>query len=98
MGGTFTAPLGVLRLLTPLKMTYEAAKKRAAPMTRSWAATEMSAETVELVKQAVTRKIGAYVLVNNRPEGNAPLTIQALTDALNQPEHTPSGMLVLIQA
>ena len=29
--GTFTAPFTVLRLLTPLKMSYEAAKKRAEP-------------------------------------------------------------------
>ena len=28
---TFTAPLTALRLLTPLKMSYEAAKKRAEP-------------------------------------------------------------------
>ncbi len=28
---TFTAPFTVLRLLTPLKMTYEAAKQRAMP-------------------------------------------------------------------
>ena len=33
MGG-FTAPFTVLRLLTPLKMSYEAAKKRAEPYTK----------------------------------------------------------------
>ena len=32
--GSFTAPFTVLRLLTPLKMTYEAAKKRAEPYTK----------------------------------------------------------------
>ena len=84
--GTFTAPFTVLRLLTPLKMTYEAAKKRAAPYDKIVGELpEMRAETVELVKQAVTRRIRAYVLVNNRTEGNAPRTIQALTDLLNQP-------------
>ena len=81
--GTFTAPFTVLRLLTPLKMTYEAAKKRAAPYDKIVGELpEMRAETVELVKQAVSRRISAYVLVNNRTEGNAPLTIQALVDAL----------------
>jgi hypothetical protein len=44
----------------------------------------MRAQTVELLKQAVSRKIRAYVLVNNRTEGNAPLTIQALVDALQK--------------
>ncbi len=34
--GTFTAPFTVLRLLTPLTMTYKAAKKRAAPYDKSW--------------------------------------------------------------
>jgi uncharacterized protein YecE (DUF72 family) len=32
--GSFTAPFTVLRLLTPLKMSYEAAKKRAEPYTK----------------------------------------------------------------
>jgi hypothetical protein len=32
---TFTAPFTVLRLLTPLKMSYEAAKKRAEPYTKN---------------------------------------------------------------
>ena len=31
--GRFTAPFTVLRLLTPLKISYEAAKKRAQPYT-----------------------------------------------------------------
>ena len=65
-------------------MTYEAAKKRAAPYDKIVGELpEMRRETVELVKQAVSRRIRAYVLVNNRTEGNAPLTIQALVDALH---------------
>ena len=79
----FTAPFTVLRLLTPLKMSYEAAKKRAEPYTRIVEELpEMRRETVELVKKAVGEKRQAYVLVNNRSEGNAPLTIQALRNAL----------------
>lgn len=34
MDKRFTAPFTVLRLLTPLKMSYEAAKKRAEPYTK----------------------------------------------------------------
>lgn len=36
---------------------------------------DATGETVHLVRQA-------YVLVNNRAEGNAPLTVQALTGML----------------
>ena len=79
--GTFTAPFTVLRLLTPLKMSYEAAKRRAEPYTKIVEKLpEMRRETVELVKKAVDEHRRAYVLVNNRSEGNAPLTIQVFSD------------------
>jgi len=42
----------------------------------------MRRETVELVRKAVAENRRAYVLVNNRSEGNAPLTVQALSDLL----------------
>ena len=81
--GDFTAPFTVLRLLTPLKMSYEAAKKRADPYTKIVEELPvMRQDTVDLVRQAVAEIRRAYVLVNNRSEGNAPLTIQALTDHL----------------
>jgi uncharacterized protein YecE (DUF72 family) len=81
--GQFTASFTVLRLLTPLGMTYEAAKKRAAPYNKIVGELpEMRAETVTIVREAVRQRIPAYVLVNNRTEGNAPLTIQALIDLL----------------
>ncbi|WP_447975615.1 DUF72 domain-containing protein [Nitrospira sp. Kam-Ns4a] len=81
--GSFTAPFTVLRLLTPLGMSYEQAKKRAEPYTRIVAELpEMRRDTVALVRQAVSEGRRAYVLVNNRAEGNAPLTIQALVDQL----------------
>ena len=82
--GSFTAPFTVLRLLTPLKMSYEAAKKRAEPYTKIVGALpEMRRETVTLVKQAIAENRRAYVLVNNRSEGNAPLTVQAIIDQLS---------------
>jgi len=79
----FTAPFTVLRILTPLKMSYEAAKKRTEPYTKIVELLpEMRRDTVELVKKAVEEKRKAYVLVNNRSEWNAHLTIQALRTAL----------------
>jgi uncharacterized protein YecE (DUF72 family) len=65
-------------------MSYEAAKKRAEPYAKIVEEfPEMRRDTVELVKKAVEENRKAYVLINNRSEGNAPLTIQALRNALN---------------
>ena len=81
--GTFTAPFTVLRLLTPLKMTYEAAKKRAEPYDKIVGELpKMREDTVSLIQEATGENRTTYVLVNNRAEGNAPLTIQALVDRL----------------
>jgi len=41
---------------------------------------DATGETVQLVRQAVSEGRRAYVLVNNRSEGNAPLTVQALIE------------------
>ncbi|MGZ8384170.1 MAG: DUF72 domain-containing protein, partial [Nitrospira sp.] len=83
----FTAPFTVLRLLTPLKISYEAAKKRAEPYNKIVGELpEMRRDTVDLVKKAIGDKRKAYVIVNNRTEGNAPLTIQALMKALQSGE------------
>ncbi|MGH7182417.1 MAG: DUF72 domain-containing protein [Nitrospiraceae bacterium] len=81
--GTFTAPFTVLRLHTPLKISYEAAKQRAEPYTTIVEALpQMRRETVHVVRHAIGEGRRAYVLVNNRAEGNAPLTVQALADLL----------------
>jgi hypothetical protein len=37
-------------------------------------------EAVQLVRQAVSKGRHAHVLVNNRSEGNAPLTVQGLAE------------------
>jgi hypothetical protein len=71
------------RLLTPLKMSYEAAKKRAEPYTKIVEELlQMRRETVSLVRQAIGIGRRAHVLVNNRAEGNAPLSVQALVDGI----------------
>ena len=71
----------VLRLLPPLKRSYEAVKKRAEPYTKIVEELpEMRQGTVELVRKAVEENRRAYVLVTNRAEGNAPLTVQALSE------------------
>jgi uncharacterized protein YecE (DUF72 family) len=73
----------VIRLLTPPNMPYEVAKERAAPYNKIVEVLpQMRKETVTLIKQAISENRRAYVLVNNRSEGNAPLTVQALVSSL----------------
>jgi len=81
--GTFTAPFTLLRLLTPLNVSYQEAKKRAEPYNKIVGELpDMRRETVRLVKQAVAENRQTYVLVNNRSEGHAPSTVQALAEQL----------------
>jgi hypothetical protein len=83
MEATFTAPFTVLRLLTPLKMSYEQPKKRAEPYNKIVGVLPgMRKDTVMLIQQSIKQAKPAYVLVNNRSEGNAPKTIQALVAIL----------------
>ena len=66
-------------------MSYEAAKMRAEPYTKIVEELpQMRRETVQLVRQAVSEGRRAYVLVNNRAEGNAPLTVQGLVEILSK--------------
>jgi uncharacterized protein YecE (DUF72 family) len=79
----FTAAFTVLRLLTPLGMSYAAAKKRAEPYTKIVEELpQMRQDTMQVVRQAVGAGRRAYVLVNNRAEGNAPSTVEALVGML----------------
>lgn len=43
---------------------------------------QMRTDTLKLVRQAVAENRRSYVLVNNRSEGSAPLTVHALVDQL----------------
>jgi len=57
--------------------------KRAKPYTKIMEELpQMRRETVQHARQAVGADPRAYVLVNNRSEGNAPLTVQALSEML----------------
>ena len=46
----------------------------------------MRREALILIKDTVEHNRQAYVLANNRLEGNAPLTVEALTDLLQTAE------------
>jgi hypothetical protein len=83
MDNMFTAPFVVFRLLTPLGLACEKAVERYKPYDRIvQAQPRMRQDTIALVHQAVADNKSAYVLVNNRAEGCAPQTIQAIVTGL----------------
>ena len=73
----------LIRLLTPLRVAYETAVKLAdRSIESSIPSYRCVPDTVQLVRQAISEQRRAYVLINNRAEGCAPLTVQALVDQL----------------
>jgi uncharacterized protein YecE (DUF72 family) len=90
----FTAPFVVIRLLTPLGMTYENAVRTTRPYNRIVRPLpEMRADVVRLIRQGTAEHREVFVLVNNRAEGCAPLTTQALVDDLTGAATTLRGPL-----
>ncbi len=79
----FPAPFIVMRLLTPLGLPYASAVERYAPYNRIVIPQpQMRREAASLIQAASSQGVTPYVLVNNRSEGNAPLTIQAIVEEL----------------
>jgi uncharacterized protein YecE (DUF72 family) len=72
-------PFVVVRLLLRPGTWYEDQRERFKPFDRIVAPDEpMRREVADLVSRAVGRAIPAFVLVNNKAEGSAPLTVAAL--------------------
>jgi hypothetical protein len=85
LGRSFSAPFTVMRLLTPRNMAYHDAVKAYQPYQRLVRPLpNMRKDTIRLIDQAVGDRVRAHVLVNNRSEGSAPLTVQALVDQLKE--------------
>lgn len=64
-------------------MTYPAAKKQGEPYEKIVGdLPEMRLDTVTLNRQAKAERRSVHVLVNNRAEGNVPLTLQSLVEQL----------------
>lgn len=94
---SLTADFILARILTPLGMGYEATVQKFEPYDKIIAPLpEMRADIMKLVEIAIQSRKIAYLLINNRAEGCAPLTIAALqkmiearlllTDTNSQPE------------
>ena len=76
----------VLRLLTPRDKKYHDAVKAYEPYDKLvHPLPDMRQQTEKLVEQAIAEQRRAYVLVNNRTEGNAPQTTKALYSSLRLP-------------
>jgi uncharacterized protein YecE (DUF72 family) len=79
----YTADFTVVRALLTRGRSYEQAVKAFEPYDRTQEPNDSArAGMVEIVKQTRKRNGTAYVFVNNRLEGNAPSTIEAVVDAL----------------
>lgn len=86
MDQSFTAPFVLFRLLTPRDKKYHEAVKAYEPYDKLIEPLpEMRHVTARLVTQAVQEGRRAYVLINNRSEGNAPGTAKALYKLLTEP-------------
>jgi uncharacterized protein YecE (DUF72 family) len=78
-------PFVMVRLLLRPGASYEEQREAFAPFDRIQAPSDtMRAEVVEILRRSVARRLPAFVLVNNKAEGSAPLTIEALAGALTR--------------
>jgi uncharacterized protein YecE (DUF72 family) len=80
--GGIVAPFTVVRLMLPPYARYEARKAELAPFDRiASPQEEMRSDVVDILRAAAEADCDdAFVLVNNKAEGSAPLTIRALAD------------------
>lgn len=77
--GGLKANFFIARILTPQRTSYSEAVQRFEPYDSiKYVDTEMRQDVIRLVRRALSLQRSTYVLVNNRSEGNAPRTIEAL--------------------
>jgi len=82
--GAITAPFIVARALLRPGRTYDEAVDAFAPYDRIQdPSPQLRQDLVRLIETAVHARIPAYLLVNNRAEGSAPLTIAAVAEMLD---------------
>ncbi len=76
----------VIRLITPLRMSYEESYQKAFPfdkMTIDMLDLEMIEDTIKIVNEAIKDKVRVNLIINNRAGGNAPLIAQKIADRLH---------------
>lgn len=88
--GAITGPFIIARALLRPGRTYDEAVDAFAPYDRIREPNpKLRRDLVRLVQAAVETKIPAYLLVNNRTEGSAPLTIAAVARMLEEGDEEP---------
>jgi hypothetical protein len=76
----------VIRLITPLRMSYEESYAKAFPfdkMVSGMLDSEMIQDTAKIVNEAIKDKLQGNLIINNRAGGNAPLIVQRIADRLH---------------
>ena len=83
--GGHLGPFAVCRLMLPPNTRYEAQKEAYAPFDRIVREQAgMRREVVDLCRQALESAVPIYVYANNKAEGSAPLTIEAIARELGE--------------
>jgi uncharacterized protein YecE (DUF72 family) len=76
----------VIRLITPLRVSYEESYSKAFPfdkMVSGMLDPEMIEDTVKIVNEPIKDKIQVNLIINNRAGGNAPLIAQKIADRIH---------------
>jgi uncharacterized protein YecE (DUF72 family) len=82
LDGAFTAGFSVTRALLRHGRSYEQAVQRFAPYKEVQDPDPAARESIQsLIRRARAERQEAYIFVNNRLEGNAPATIQAIVES-----------------
>jgi uncharacterized protein YecE (DUF72 family) len=76
---------GLIRLMTPLRMSYEDSYARAYPfdkMVDGMMNAEMIDDAVEIILEGIRQRKRMRLIINNRAGGNAPMIAQQIADRL----------------
>lgn len=88
--GSLSAPFTVARILLRPGRTYNEAVDAFAPYDRIQDPNpELRQDVARLIEQAIRLRVPAYILVNNRAEGSAPLTIAAIARLIRKRQGEP---------
>ena len=77
----------VIRLITPLRMSYEESYAKAFPfdkMVPGMLDPEMIEDTAKIVNEGQKDKVQVNLIINNRAGGNAPLIAEKIADRLHK--------------
>jgi len=83
-----------IRLITPLRMSYEVSFAKAFPFDKMIAGMrepEMIKDTAKIVNEAIKEKVQVDLIINNRAGGNAPMIAQEVAKKFSAMQGEDSG-------